>query len=75
MAIVDGKVGDVGPVEEKLIFGFCHVDDYSDAIFVISPDQTCMRIHCKRLNRPVWLLRINGFIEIQKWILIFLRVK
>ena len=38
MAIVDGKVGDVGPVEEKLIFGFCHVDDYSNAIFVISPD-------------------------------------
>ena len=53
MTIIDAKVRNGRPIEDKFVFGLGHIYDYCDTVFVISSYQALVSVYSKGLDRSI----------------------
>ena len=53
MAIIDAKVRNGWPIEDKFVLGLGHIYDYCDTVFVISSHQALVSVYSKGFDRSI----------------------
>jgi len=66
VTVEDREKGALGPAVTLLLDGFLHVEHYRDAVLVVVPDDSLVRVGCIGLHDAVLFYGVLGRLKVRK---------